>query len=189
MTIEEIIIGCKANDVNAQSELYKLTYNNLLGVCKRYTKNMDEANDLLQDGFMFIISRMHSFMGDDLKSITGFACTIMRNKVIDDYRRSKSKRAKTIKFDSIDFSFSDYTNIECSEYSDDNFDIYFDCALLAIDELTPRYKQIVEMFYLDNMKHPQIANELGISVGTSKSSLSRAMRNLKKSIKNLQIIE
>lgn len=189
MTIEEVIIGCKANDVNAQSELYKITYNKLLGICNKYVKDNDDVDDFLQDGFMLIIANMSSFRGDSLKSLISFTSKIMRNKIIDVYRRDKGKIEKTVKFDSLEFSLSDSINIEYSEYCDDNFEIYFDCALLAIDDLSPRYKQIVEMFYLDNMKHHQIADELGISVGTSKSSLSKAMHNLKKSIKNLQIIE
>lgn len=160
MKFNDIIIGCKNNNNNAQSELYKLLYPNLISICKKYGKDYHESNDFLQIGFMAIISNLHKFKGDNLRTLKGFGCKIVRNKIIDNYRQNKSLINNTVVYDNVDYCYITDT------IDEDNFELYFDSTLLAIDELTPTYKKAVNMFYLQNMKHHEIAKELGISVGT-----------------------
>lgn len=179
MTLENIISGCKNNDTKAQSELYKLLHPKLIIICKLYGTDSHQANDFLQDGFMYILSKMHMFKGDKLTTLRAFAGKLMKNKIIDYYRKNEALSKKTIIYDNVD-----YDTPEC-----DNFELYFNTALLAIDTLSPKYKKAVNMFYLQDMRHREIAKELGISEGTSKSNLSKAMFKLKKTLTNLQLTE
>jgi RNA polymerase sigma-70 factor (ECF subfamily) len=161
---------CASGDRKAQERLYRLFYGRMLPVCMRYAKDSELAKDLLQDAFIKVFSKIKSY--DGVGSLEGWIRRIMVNNAIDEFRKKKND---FFLMESIE-NFS-----ETEEEEDDEKEVKLKASQVieALQELTPAYRAVFNMFVFEEMTHAQIAEKVGISVGTSKSNLSKAKRNLK----------
>lgn len=180
MTETDIIKGCLKNDRACQKALYEQFYSKMLGVCLRYCRDRDEAKDVLHEGFMKVFNGLKNFSGNG--SFEGWIRRIMVNTSIDHLRKNKQNYliVSTV-----------YANERASnladEISDDDLAVVIDKEeiLRAIQELTPAYRTVFNLYVIEEYTHKEIAELLDISEGTSKSNLSKAKFNLKKSLMHL----
>jgi len=155
-------------------------YRRLLGVCMRYADDDDEAKDILQNGFIKVFKSVENYKGDG--SFEGWVKRIVINTAIDNYRRKKVKPVV------VDSELTDRlgSNME-EEVEDDSIyqQIPIKAVLDAVQYLSPAYRTVFNLYVLEGYNHNEIAEMLTISVGTSKSNLSKARLNLRKMLKPL----
>jgi RNA polymerase sigma factor (sigma-70 family) len=171
--IEQLIEGCIAGDRQSQNRLYNLLVPKMFVVCLRYSKNREEAEEILQEGFikMFEFMRQYNFNG----SFEGWVRKIMVNCALQKYR-SKRQMHAVINIDTV------------AANQQGNEDIISQIGtkelLKMVQQLSPAYRTIFNLYVLEGMKHREIAQHLGISEGTSKSNLFDARAFLQKAVNN-----
>jgi len=146
----------------------------------RYADDDDEAKDILQNGFIKVFKSVENYKGDG--SFEGWVKRIVINTAIDNYRRKKVKPVV------VDSELTDRlgSNME-EEVEDDSIyqQIPIKAVLDAVQYLSPAYRTVFNLYVLEGYNHNEIAEMLTISVGTSKSNLSKARLNLRKMLKPL----
>jgi len=152
----------------------------MYSICLRYTKNEDEAADILQDAFIRIYEKRHLF--DPQYSIGAWIKRIVMNEAINHYRVNK-------RFELVE---DDHYFDESSNEFESSFEIHDDTSLkdtLAqlIDELPAGYQAVFKMYVLDNLTHKEIAEYLNVTENTSKTQLSKARKMLKAKLEEKNI--
>lgn len=173
--LQHIIDGCKKGDRHCQKLIFEMMYGKMLGVCYRYAENNDEAQDMVQEGFIIAFSKIGNYSGQG--SFEGWVRRIIINKSIDIIRKKKKNF----------FSIDAYDNYDLEAEDDADVSIYQgiekEVIFKAIQQLSPAYQTVFNLYVLDGYTHQQIAEELNISEGTSKSNLAKARLKLKKLLK------
>jgi len=169
-TLEKIIKGCIQGKSEAQSKLFKLLSPKMYGICLRYTKNTVEAEDVLHDGFIKIFQNVKNFKNEG--SFEGWMRRIMVNTALESCRHDNIMYlASDVKEMKEDFSCDDITsNIDAAD------------LMKFIQELSPQYQMVFNLYAIDGYSHDEIAEMLNISVSTSKSNLSRARKVLQEKV-------
>lgn len=148
-----------------------------MGVCMRYAKDRDEAQDMVQNGFIKIFNKLdvYNFEG----SLEGWIRRIMINTAIDQIRKNKRDP----------FSIEDDSRIQnveedvpFTEEDNEEVKIKAEYAIKAISSLSPAYRTVFNLYVIEGMSHKEIAEYLGISEGTSKSNLAKAKMKLKEEL-------
>lgn len=173
--IEELIKGCKAGKRKAQSMLYKRYASNLLGLCMRYSKSKDEAEDILQDGFIKIFEKISSL--EKTSSLEPWMRRIMVNTAINSYH----KNLKHYFNQDIDEMQIESTDEPEQEYMPH---LSPEQVMKSIQKLPEGYRMVLNMYVFDGFSHKEIAEELGVSINTSKTQLLKARKKLKKEFLN-----
>ncbi len=173
--ITEIIEGCRANKRVAQEQLYKMYFGKMLSVCLRYFKDRDTAQEVLQEGFIKVFDKLQSY--DNIGSFDGWIRRIVANTAIDTIRKSK----KSHLYVENDWQLGE-TNDDFTEDQElvQLLELKSEIAMKAIQSLSPAYKMVFNLFVFENYSHKEIAAELEISEGTSKSNFAKAKQNLQK---------
>ncbi|MCW5900644.1 MAG: sigma-70 family RNA polymerase sigma factor [Flavobacteriales bacterium] len=175
----ELIDGCLQEDRRAQQRVYELFYGKMMAVCLRYTKNTDQAKDILQDGFIKVFRSMDSF--NRAGSFEGWIRRIMVNTAIDHFRRAKNSYLLLGEERSIeDFGDQDEEDVLAEENEEETFDVKPADVINAMQKLTPAYRTVFNLYVFEELTHKEISEMLGINIGTSKSNLAKAKINLKK---------
>ncbi len=175
----ELIDGCLGGERRCQQRVYELFYGKMMTVCLRYTKNTDQAKDILQDGFIKVFQSMDKF--NRAGSFEGWIRRIMVNTAIDHFRRAKNSYLLLGEERSIeDFANQDEEDIVADESSEEELDVKPADVINAMQKLTPAYRTVFNLYVFEEMTHKEIAEMLGINIGTSKSNLAKAKHNLKK---------
>jgi RNA polymerase sigma-70 factor, ECF subfamily len=156
-------------------KIYQELSPKMYGVCLRYASDKDEAKDILQESFIKIYHQLKTFRGDG--SFEGWARKIVVNTALE-YFRTKTKYQN--------IPLHDFEEVFEIENDDDILsDLSFQEILLLVQELPPTYRWVFNLYVFEGMKHREIAQELGISEGTSKSNLSDARRILQKKLSGI----
>lgn len=172
-----LIEGCLHQDRHAQSMLYELLSKKMFVICLRYSKNKEEAEEILQEGFMKVFQFIHQYKYSG--SFEGWVRKIMMNCALQKYRSQKHLHAVV----DIDSVMNDTLINEEEVFSK----IGTKELLSIIQKLTPVYRMVFNLYVFEGLKHREIAKLLNISEGTSKSNLSDARSILQKAInKSLQ---
>src|SRR6476620_11263673 len=179
MNEHEIIKGCLKNDRASQKALYEHFYSKMLGVCMRYAKDRDEAKDVLHEAFLKVFTNLKNFNGTG--SFEGWIRRIMVNTSIDHLRKNKQNYLIV----STVYANEKAANMVEEVNEDDFLNIDKEEILKAVQELTPAYRTVFNLYVIEEFTHKEIAEMLEISEGTSKSNLSKAKFNLKKNLKHL----
>lgn len=169
MTLEQLINDCKKNDIKAQEQLYKQYAPKLFSVCLKYSRNQVEAQDNLQDGFILVFEKIEQF--NFTGSFDGWIKKLFVNHILQQYR------TKTF-LNTIEEDIADEVELEF----DDTVSVEF--LMQIVQDLPDRYRLVFNLFVFENYSHQEIADALKITVGTSKSNLSRAKMILKEKIEN-----
>lgn len=170
-TEQLLLRGCIAGERASQARLYHLYANKMMGVCMWYARNREEAEEILQDGFMRVFTYAHKYAGTG--SLEGWIRKIMVNAALFKYR-NKSHLKLVVEFNTATHdSPQDRTIIELLEAKD---------LVNLIQSLSPAYRMVFNLYVLEGMKHREIAELLGISEGTSKSNLADAKAILQKTL-------
>jgi RNA polymerase sigma-70 factor, ECF subfamily len=156
--------------------IYKLYYPTMYReVCLRYSNgNTDMADEYCQLGFIKVNEKLDKY--ENKGNIEGWVRKVISNTVLDELRKQK-RIPREIE---VDFGITDLSD---EEPEDELFTL--SDIKKAIDNLPPMMKKTFEMYYLDDMSHLDIANELGISDGTSKSNLFKAKAKVKSYLQDL----
>lgn len=173
-----IIDGCIAGERRSQQRVYELFYGKMMAVCLRYTKNHDQAKDILQDGFIKVFKSIDKF--NRAGSFEGWIRRIMVNTAIDHFRRSKNAYLLLGEDRSIEDFGDDEEDKLADDTASDEIDLKPADVINAMQKLTPAYRTVFNLYVFEEMTHKEIADSLGISLGTSKSNLAKAKHNLKK---------
>ena len=175
--LNDIIKGCIAGNSCSQKQLYKLFRNKMFGVCLRYSKDYTEAEDIVQDGFIKVFNKISQF--ESKGSFEGWIRKIMVNTALERYRRIVHM-----------FPISDVTEYDSSVGYEHVIDLISSKDLLnLIQEMSPQYRLVFNMYAIEGYSHKEIGEMLGISEGTSKSNLSRGRQFLQKKIKEEFFLE
>lgn len=180
--ILRLLEGCKKNDRSCQQELYNLLSSYAMGICMRYAEHQQEAEEILQEGFVKLFRSIEKFEttrhADILNALKGWFKRILVNTCIDQYRKNRNSTITHTITSSFDLPATNQaTAIDQLSYKE---------LIHAIRLLSPGYRQVFNLFVIEGMSHEEIADKLGISIGTSKSNLSKAREKMKKNI--LQLI-
>ncbi|MEX1192327.1 MAG: RNA polymerase sigma factor [Brumimicrobium sp.] len=176
--LKDIIRKCVDEDRTAQEELFKLFYGKMMGVCMRYTKDRDRAQEVVQIGFIKVFDKLSEF--DFQGSFEGWLRRIMVNASIDAIRKRNRQPFSTDE----EFLFND-ASVEQKDDSDEMLNkLKAEYAMEAIQSLSPAYRTVFNLYVIENYSHKEIAEILDISEGTSKSNLAKAKQNLRKILEN-----
>lgn len=173
MSLDKLILGCANKEPVAQEQLYRLFAGKMFALCLKYSKNKEEAEDNLQDGFIQIFDKISQFKNKG--SFEGWMKRIIINTALQKYR---DKNVLNVVYDFVD---EEEVMVEVEED-----DISLDYLLKLIQELPNQYRLVFNLYVLDGYSHKEISKELKISEGTSKSNLSRARAILKEKIESRQ---
>ena len=171
VTEQLLIKGCIAGDRAFQTKLYDLFASKMLGVCLRYSKNWEEAEEVLQEGFLKVFTYLKNFRGDG--SFEGWIRKIMVNCALSRYR-NKSTLHPVMGLDAFHYDAAGQTDIASNMDAKE--------LLSLVQSLPPGYRMVFNLYVFEGYKHREIAEALGISEGTSKSNLSDARAFLQKAL-------
>jgi RNA polymerase sigma factor (sigma-70 family) len=167
--------ACALNSRESQKVLYNSFYGYAMAICDRYTNNQEDAIEILNDGFLKIFREIHHYKPaytDVVSSFKGWLRKIMVYTAIDHFRKNHKHKMVT-----------DLDNVvyQIPSISEDAIDkISHEEIIRSIQDLTPAYRTVFNLFVIEGLSHEEIADKLGISIGTSKSNLSKARRQLQK---------
>ncbi len=180
-SVAALIDGCIAGERRSQQRVYELYYGKMMAVCLRYTKNHDQAKDILQDGFIKVFKSMDRF--NRAGSFEGWIRRIMVNTAIDHFRRAKHAYLLLGEERSIEDFSEDSEDDVAEEEDEEEIDLKPADVINAMQKLTPAYRTVFNLYVFEEMTHKEIADSLGINIGTSKSNLAKAKNNLRKLLK------
>ena len=168
-----LIRKCIDWDRNAQNTLYKMFASKMFAVCMRYSSSREEAEDTMQEGFMKVFENIKKFRSEG--SLEGWIRKIMVNAALQKFRASKQEKNSV--------SLNEHEN-NLPHYSDEDVlsRLGIKELIAMIQNLSPSYRMVFNLFVFEGMKHKEIASHLGISEGTSKSNLSDAKTILQRAV-------
>lgn len=170
MTEEQLVKKCLEKDALAQKQLFEYYSKRMMGVCLRYAKDAEEAQDVLQMGFIKVFEKLDMYNAKG--SLEGWIRKIIVNTALDIIRKNK-KFMNDVEMDKVDFQL--HHNSENAVDSLSAQDL-----LKVIHNMPPGFRTVFNMFAIEGYSHKEIAEELNISVNTSKSQYSRARAYLQK---------
>ena len=145
-----------------QEELYRRFSPKMYAVCLRYAGNAEEAEDILQEGFIKVFKKLNSFRSEG--SFEGWVRRIFVNTAIEHFRRKRYLMPVTEK---------EENTIE-GKYLSVLDDLAARDIMMLVQDLSPGYWTVFNLYVVEGYTHKEIADMMGISEGTSKSQLSRA---------------
>lgn len=176
-TETELINACIAANNDARQELYQRFYGKMMALCLRYTKNRDDARDVLHEGFLKVFDGLGSFR--NAGSLEGWIRTIMVNASILQYHKQNKLR---ITHSSLEDDEGEQTAESFVADDDIIAKIGYEELLQLIRGLPPAYQTVFNLFAIEGYGHKEIAEMLDISEGTSKSNLFKARTKLQQQI-------
>ncbi|MDP9230767.1 MAG: sigma-70 family RNA polymerase sigma factor, partial [Bacteroidota bacterium] len=155
--------------------IYSSFYGYAMAVCDRYVNKQEDAVEILNDGFLKIFKEVHHFSpayDDVVSSFKGWLRKIMVYTAIDHFRKNQKHHV---------ISEMDEGLFQLPSITEDALDhISYEEIIQAVQELSPGYRTVFNLFVIDGFTHDEISMQLGISTGTSKSNLSKAKKQLQK---------
>ena len=168
--LQETIAACVRNHPREQKLLYEHYYGYCLKIVFRYIYHYDKAVDTVNDGFVKIFCNLHKFQAgapEDIEMmLMGWMRRIMINTAVD-YLRKNNYMPEIG-----DISEAVWHTEDKSQWADQA--LLYKELILQVKKLPPGYRVVFNMYVIDGMTHAEISEQLGISVGTSKSNLSKA---------------
>jgi RNA polymerase sigma-70 factor (ECF subfamily) len=177
MSDDELVEQCLEKDVKAQKLLFQRFAPKMMGVCLRYASSSIEAEDMLQEGLIKVYEKLKMYSGKG--SLEGWIRRIVVNTALDIIRKNKKMKFNT-SIDDVEYS------LKKEQYIIENLTVN---DLMKILQTIPvGYRTVFNMYAIEGFSHKEIAEELGISVSTSKSQLSRARTVLKRIIEDNDLL-
>jgi RNA polymerase sigma-70 factor (ECF subfamily) len=178
LSVEELglhIHGCVINDRRSQNKIYVSFYNYAMKICSIYTNNYDDSVEILNAGFLKVFKELYRYQPvykDTIQSFKGWLRRIMVCTAIDHFRKNrKYKYLKELDDQIFELPAGDEDPLDGISYHE---------IVKSMQMLTPGYRIIFNLFIIEQFSHEEIAKQLGISIGTSKSNLARGRRQLQK---------
>ena len=169
---EKLVKGCIEDDSRSQKMLFDRYSRRMMGICLRYAANRQEAEDMMQDGWVKVFRCVNTFRFEG--SVEGWIKRVMVNNCLETLRKTKMK-----------FSDVEIETVEEMGYLQTNSSETLGSAdlLKMIHNLPAGYRSVFNLFAIEGYSHKEISEMLTISEGTSKSQYSRARVYLQKMVK------
>lgn len=165
------------NSRESQKVIYSSFYGYAMSVCCRYTNCHEDAIEILNDGFMKVFTSLRVFKpcyDDVVNSFKGWLRKIMIYTAIDHCRKhTNGTHILPLNESIIDLPIV-YGNVLDK--------ISYDEIIKAVQDLSPAYRTVFNLYVIEGFSHEEISEALGISEGTSKSNLFKAKRHLQKKL-------
>ncbi|MEJ6979858.1 sigma-70 family RNA polymerase sigma factor [Pedobacter sp. P351] len=173
LSVEDLLEGCRRSDHRTQELLYKSLASKMLGVCMRYARDQFEAEDMLQTGFVKVFKKVNEFRGEG--SFEGWIRRIMVNTAIESYRKNQ-RMMNLVDIEEV---------YDAPQVTFDMNRLEVDDLMNLIQQLSSGYKLVFNLYAIEGYSHKEIADQLGITEGASKSQLSRARAILRDKLSKL----
>ena len=173
MTEKELIAACKKQDRAAQRILYERYHPKMFGICKRYVRHQEDAEDVLVEGFFKVLTNISQFKGAG--SFEGWIRRIMVNEALM-FLRKRHNFQQTVEIENVEAP----TTISVED------ELAAQDILRLLDELPTGYRTVFNLYVLEGYKHREIADILGVSINTSKSQLILAKKRLQAMLRQRQ---
>lgn len=177
MTDQELLEGCKAKDPNAQKLLFQTYSRKLMGICKRYTQNREDAEDVFQEAFVRVFKALTTVQ--KVGSLEVWIKKIVIHTAINYFHKHKKHYGHHHQDFLLEPSNGD--DLILSKLSNEEL-------LEVVQSLPDGYRMVFNLFVIEGYAHKEIAQLLNISESTSKTQLLKAKKMLKKKFKQLEII-
>lgn len=173
--VQKHIQGCVRNEKDSQQALYKHFYSFAMAICLRYANNRLDAAGILNDGFFKAFKNISKY--EPTKAFMPWLGRIITNTAIDYYRAN--------------LKFADHVDIEDHENIAQVNSVYdklaYNDLLALVQNLSPAYRTVFNLYVIDGYTHEEIAGLLKISTGTSKSNLFKARQKLQEMLKAIDL--
>ncbi|MBG8552811.1 RNA polymerase sigma factor [Hymenobacter sp. BT594] len=166
-------------DRECQRRVYLLYYSYALSVCLRYARHREEALEVVNDGFLKVYRDVVRFDPARQEINTSFRAwlrKIMVHTAIDHYRAQLRHQTQELPEHAYEHADGSAGALDTLAYEE---------LVALIQRLSPAYRTVFNLYVLDGFTHEEIAGQLGISVGASKSNLSKARGHLKEMLKKI----
>lgn len=175
--VNNLLRGCLKGEREAQKNLYRRFYGYAMSISLRYSKDAEEAKDVLNDGFLKVFTKLRLY--DPEKPFKGWIRRIMINTALDNYRHN--------------LKHYHLMDIEVAEPESHQYDVLqqinYEYLISLVQALSPAYRTVFNLYAIDGHTHEEVAEMLGISIGTSKSNLAKARAHLKAALIKSRIDE
>jgi len=174
--ISLIIQACRDSNPSGQRKLYELMYSYGMSIALRYAKNIEEAKEVLNDAFVKTFQKINQY--DDKLSFKQWFRVIIIHTAIDYHRKNKN--------------FNNLLEIEDKHLPTSNVNegwnhLVYQDVIKQIQLLPPAYRTVFNLYAIEGFKHHEIAAQLNISIGASKSNYARAKQKLQKALQKKTI--
>ena len=173
MTEQQLIEACKKQDRKGQQTLYNKYTPKMFALCRRYIRNREDAEDVMVNGFFKVLTNIHQYSGAG--SFEGWIRRIMVNQSLM-FLRKRNELKYAVEINNIEITSQ--TNIEDELAAQD--------ILNLLDQLPTGYRTIFNLYVVEGFKHREIAEQLGISINTSKSQLILAKKRMRDLVEKLK---
>lgn len=172
-TDQELVEGCVRNDRRIQEAFYRRFFPEMLRMCMRYTRDEDTAIEIVNNGFLRVFKKLHTFAFKG--SLEGWVRRLVYHSMAD-YFRDNARYLHFLVLEERDEIVPERGN-----------DIFYEEEILkAIGTLPPVSQQVFRLYAIEGYSHAEIAENLGMSEGTSKWHLSTARQKLREMLDALE---
>jgi len=178
MTDEAVFQGCLKNDAVAQRELYQRYSPKMLSVCYRFAHNREDAEDMLQEGFIKVFSQIHTFQNKG--AFEGWVRRIMVHTCINNLKKNKKFN------ESVDIIQA--TGVQVREESVPSI-VQAKQVVECIRLLPIGYRTVLNLYAIEGYSHKEIAGMLDIEESTSRSQYTRAKQMLEEILIRKKILQ
>ena len=178
MTEEAIFQGCLKNQATAQRELYNRYSPKMLAVCYRFAHKREDAEDMMQEGFIKVFSQMHTFQNTG--AFEGWIRRIMVHTCINNLKKNKRFN------ESVDIAYAN--SIQVREESVPSI-VQAKQVVECIRLLPIGYRTVLNLYAIEGYSHKEIADMLDIEESTSRSQYTRAKQMLEEILIKKKIIQ
>ena len=174
-----LVDACRSGDRRAQYALWERYKDRMFGVCLRYAASRQEAEDMLQEAFVQVFHSIDQYRSEG--SLEGW---IRRITVRTAIRQLKKQRLDVRQFEEAEWML----HTETLEVPLPSTDDEPEHLIALLQNLPPGFRAVINLYVLEERTHEEIATELGITVGTSKSQLHRAKAFLRHLIEKMHVM-
>ncbi|MEM7658593.1 MAG: sigma-70 family RNA polymerase sigma factor [Bacteroidota bacterium] len=165
--LKSLLKACRKGKPEAQERLYRQFFGYAMGICLRYARTREEAQEIVNDGFMKIFTQLDKFQQHG--AFKGWLRRIMINASIDHFRKHQKH-----------YNGQDIAQIYDLTIPSEGVGRLGEQELIRlVQKLPPSYRVTFNLYVMEGYKHHEIAKQLGISEGTSKSNLAKARQKLR----------
>ncbi len=176
MTEKDLVKGCIREDRSCQQEVFRRYAGKMLNVCRRYTRHYMEAEDILQDAFIQVFDKVHTFKFQG--SFEGWIRRIVINTALKNYQKSSFKKEQ--------IGIETYPD---NPSAPEVFSQLGEEELLKLVANLPQgYRVVFNLYAIEGYSHKEIAEQLGIGESTSRSQLVKARKMLQSQVLELEEI-
>jgi RNA polymerase sigma factor (sigma-70 family) len=175
MTDQELVESCLKGSRDAQYRLYKLYAGKMMSVCMRYANSRDEAEDIMQEGFIKVFEKLGQWSGTG--ALGGWIRTIMVNTALNQLRKDL-KWKNSVNVDSVVNLDSEEMTVLGAMNAEE--------LLGMIQKMPTGYKTVFNLFAIEGYSHKEIAEMLSISENTSKTQFFKAKDWMRKSMASME---